>query len=868
MQWIKLLLIGTNESIKRQFQGFSMVEIIELERKLHNLLEFKKKEISIIIPVFNEAENISQFLKLIPKNDRIEIIVVDDSSSDSTVEIINGLNIKVTLIQHKLNLGYTQALLTGIQNCKGDIIITISAFEGYYPYEIINLLEPIITNRADIVIGSKYKGKIYRKISRFNKFTDTLIEKLIFLIFGEKISDNQSGFRAYTRDSLKIFKDIHEGVSLNFFTLSIINALDLDYRILEVPVTYIQRFYGIYFPRKVRITLEILLIFRRYFFKRHKFRKVRKYRRYKHYVKHIQDDILRRRRNIEQQYLPKFPEISNIPVKLYQNHFLIQKSEEIKEKAIWRYGEKIQFKNKPEYEELDSKNTFSSVKLSLSNPKLEKILTQQIKFSDINNDDIYNLIKSLPKVDLHCHLGGCARIKDLYEIAKTYHNDISLFEKVKDFFKKNKELDMDLFFSKNPKEIVKKIFFLNDRDIINSEFYASIIKYLHETDNLDRLNCIYTKKLDSGKKISLIDENKPNFHFFGVGLKKYLQFGDWGGSTLLQTEEALKKAIKCLCSFAREHNVKYLELRFNPLGYTKNGLSGKRVYEVIREAVIKYQKGIIINFIFISGKPKQDTDKEKIRFKQKLLDLIPLCFEICDEQDKMNKNNKLTWHPKLLGFDLAGFEDYFNFSTDYGYDNIIESIRNDIKLIKDRGIYITIHCGETEPTSNLLNSEKERWSKSVRDLIGTLNPSRLGHALNVHDSVLLKKLAKFKTVIELCPSSNCQIRHYRRTPWVFFNKNLDKLKYINKKEFSDYPLKKYLNNKLKICINTDNPAISKTDWTNEIFIASELCENNLTIEQIFELIYIGVEGSFLSVDDNNELKNLFNKEIENILNTL
>lgn len=94
------------------------------------------------------------------------------------------------------------------------------------------------------------------------------------------------------------------------------------------------------------------------------------------------------------------------------------------------------------------------------------------------------------------------------------------------------------------------------------------------------------------------------------------------------------------------------------------------------------------------------------------------------------------------------------------------------------------------------------------------------------------------------------------------------MKYINEKEFNDYPLEKYLKNKLKITINTDNPAISKTDWTKEIFIASELCENNLTIEDIIEFIYNGVEGSFISKCDQNELKSLYNIEIENILDTL
>ncbi len=844
-----------------------MNQISKIEKNLYELLEVNEKEISIIIPVFNEENNIAQLLKQIPKNERIEIVVVDDGSSDGTADVINELNIKVTLIRHKINTGYVQALLTGIQKCKGDIIVTLGTFEDYYPYEIINLLEPIINNRADIVIGSKYKGRIYGEISSFNKFANKLIEKPFFLVFGVKISDSQSGFRAYTRDSLKIFMDIHEYSSYKFFILSIINALSFNYRILEVPITYIQKFYGLYFTDKIRITLEIVLIIGRYFFKRYKFRTGRKYRKYTQYIKHFQNDIFKKRREADQQFLAKFPEISDLHSKIYKNQLQIQKTESIKEKAIWRYGDDIKF-IKPYYEELDSKETFSSVKLALNNPILRKIVTKKINFSNIDNKAIYNLIKSLPKIDLHCHLGGCGRIHDLYEIANTYLDDNLLLEKIKLFFKKNKQLDIETFFRKNPKEIVKEIFLLNDNDVLKPDYFACIIKYLFKFNNLDKLNYFYTKKLDSGEIVSLINDDKPNLHFFGVGLKNYLQFGDWGGSSLLQTEKSLKKAIKCLCSFARDHNVKYLELRFNPFGYTKNGLSGKRVYEVIRDAVIKYQKGIIFNFIFISGKPKQDTDNEKIRFKQRLLHLINLYLEICEDQERMNKSDILRWHPKLVGFDLAGLEDFFNFYTRYGYGNIIESTRDDLKPLMDRGIYITIHCGETKPTSNLSKREIGSWNKSVRDAIGTFNTNRLGHALNIHDSVLLKKLAKSQTTIELCPSSNCQISHYRKTPWVFLKRNQEKLKQINEKEFNDYPLKKYLKNKLKITINTDDPAISKTDWTKEIFVASELCENNLTIEEIIEFIYNGVEGSFISKCAQNELKSLFNREIENILNTL
>jgi len=550
-----------------------------------------------------------------------------------------------------------------------------------------------------------------------------------------------------------------------------------------------------------------------------------------------------------------------------QNFTKIQKIGEIKEKAIWRYGDKIEL-NKNEFEELDSKDTFTSVKIALTNPRIKDILLKKLKFSDIDDDNVYKLIKLLPKVDLHCHLGGCARINDLKEIAKTYPEDKALYENIKVFFTKNKDLNLDIFFTQTPEVIVKEIFSLKDNDEFKSDYFASIIKYLEKNKCLDKLSCIYKKESESGEFKMLLDDDKPNFHFFGVGLKSYLKFGDWGGSTLLQKESALKKGIECLCSFAKEHNVRYLELRFNPLGYTKNGLTGKEVYQIIREAVIKYCDGIIINFIFISGKPIQDTPTEKISFKLKLLEIIKLYIEIYEEQEEIDFNKRTLLYPKLVGFDFAGLEDYFHSNINYGYRNIIENTRDELKELVEREIYITIHCGETKSALNLSKKEIELWNKSVSDAIHILNARRLGHALNINDLTLLKSLAKFNTTIELCPSSNCQISHFSRTPWIFSKNNQDKLRYINKNEFIEYPLRKYLNENLKVCINTDDPGISKTDWTREIFIASELCEDNLSIEQIIELIYNGIEGSFLSVPDQKKLKYLFSEEIGNLLNAL
>lgn len=830
---------------------------------LYQFLDYNDIILSIVIPIFNESKGIIRFLGQIPKNDRTEIIIVDDGSSDGTPDIIKDSNIEVKLLLHEKNEGYTKALLTGLKHAKGDIILTLDICEDYNPNHFLELLNPIIESKADIVIGSRYiisryKEKITRKFPQTNILINKIIEKFFNFIFGLKITNTQSGFRAYTRDSLEIFKKI-DGFPVRFYIESLINAISLNYNILEVPITKFQTYYEPYLFNKLKVILNILIVIGKYFLKRYEFKKIRKYRKSIEIVKEFQKDIKKKRENKQYQNYRHLQEINDTHLKHY-----VARSQNIeisREKAKWRFGPiKMQ---RFEFEQIDSKKTFSFVKLALNDPKLKKILKKRIRFSAKNDKEIYKLINSLPKIDLHCHLGGCARINDLYKIANTYPNDSTLNREIEDFFRNN-NIDLDTFFNKNPRNILKEIFSLNDINSKYPEHIASIIKYLFRINKLDKLNNIYKKRLESGEYISLIENDRPNNYFFGVGLKEYLQFGDWGGSALLQTKDSLKEAISCLCSFAKEHNVKYLELRFNPLAYSEKDLSGKQVFDVIREAVICYREDIIINFIFIIGKPKRDTVNDKISFKKNLLEIVDLILKICNEQRKMNLNQISKFFPKLVGLDLAGIEDYFNFYTNYGWSNIIDSIKDDIKPLATEEIFITIHCGETNPPSDLSKREIESWNNMILDIIHYLNPDRLGHALNVNDSTMLNKIAKSKITIELCPSSNCQISKFKRTPWIFEtndNKNLD----LWNSNFREYPLKKYLKNNLKISINTDNPGISKTDWTNEIFVASELHENNLSIEEIIELIYNALESSFFPKKLQEELKSHLNEEIERIL---
>ena len=124
--------------------------------------------LSIVIPVYNEERTITKIfnklkdLELI-NNIKKELIFVDDSSNDRSIEIIEGfialypeMNIKI--YRHILNKGKGAALRTGINHAQGEVLIVQDADLEYDPNEINLLLKPIIDGFADVVYGSRFRG--------------------------------------------------------------------------------------------------------------------------------------------------------------------------------------------------------------------------------------------------------------------------------------------------------------------------------------------------------------------------------------------------------------------------------------------------------------------------------------------------------------------------------------------------------------------------------------------------------------------------------------------------------------------------------------------------------------------------------------
>lgn len=218
--------------------------------ELYNYInQFKSQDeeilMSIILPMYNEEHTIGKVLGNLPKGKLIEIIVVDDHSTDNSLEEINKVNGKneIQVIKHKENRGYGAAIVTGIKNARGRVLVTMDSDGQHSPYDILAMIKPIFEGEADYTIGSRYLGSYFYKLPVSTRLGEVLIEKLIQIFFGKKIMNNQNGFRAFNRKVISIFKDFkYEGYA--FCTEQIIRATIRGFRIKECPIKVYDRKYG------------------------------------------------------------------------------------------------------------------------------------------------------------------------------------------------------------------------------------------------------------------------------------------------------------------------------------------------------------------------------------------------------------------------------------------------------------------------------------------------------------------------------------------------------------------------------------------------------------------------------------------------
>ncbi len=205
---------------------------------------------SVIVPVFNEENNISTLLKKIESNiaSEDEIIIIDDGSTDGTYDEIK--NLKHTIIKHEINLGKGRSIIDAIKIAKGDLIIMIDGDGQDDPAEISKIINGI-NKGYDFVIGSRFVEDENKKIKRFTKtalstinwFGNKSLTMMINLLFNLNIKDTQSGFKCIKTNEIKKFNLVSSRYEIE--TEIIIKSKRNGLKILEVPVHRYERKNGI-----------------------------------------------------------------------------------------------------------------------------------------------------------------------------------------------------------------------------------------------------------------------------------------------------------------------------------------------------------------------------------------------------------------------------------------------------------------------------------------------------------------------------------------------------------------------------------------------------------------------------------------------
>ncbi len=193
--------------------------------------EFSRR-LTAIIPAYNEQVAIGSIvLNTLTHVDRV--IVIDDGSTDKTAEV--AVLAGAELIKHKTNMGKGKALETGFEAVDGaEIILTLDGDGQHKPTDIPKILKPIIDGEADIVNGSRYLTGDEENTPTYRRVGQTVLDKATNFNARTKVTDSQSGFRAFAAYTLPAFKFRESGYGIE--SEMIIEAANAGFKILEVPI--------------------------------------------------------------------------------------------------------------------------------------------------------------------------------------------------------------------------------------------------------------------------------------------------------------------------------------------------------------------------------------------------------------------------------------------------------------------------------------------------------------------------------------------------------------------------------------------------------------------------------------------------------
>jgi glycosyltransferase involved in cell wall biosynthesis len=208
-------------------------------------------KLSVVIPAYNERHTVADLLRRVaeaplPDGLELEMLVVDDGSSDGTRELLRELEAKADppfrLIEHPRNRGKGAALRTGFEHAAGDVVLVQDADLEYNPRDYPVLLQPILEDEADVVYGSRFLGGPHRVMFFWHYVGNRLLTTMSNMFTDLNLSDMETCYKVFRAEVLGRLNLVSNRFGIEpEITAKIAKA---KVRIYEVPISYHGRTYA------------------------------------------------------------------------------------------------------------------------------------------------------------------------------------------------------------------------------------------------------------------------------------------------------------------------------------------------------------------------------------------------------------------------------------------------------------------------------------------------------------------------------------------------------------------------------------------------------------------------------------------------
>ena len=202
--------------------------------------------VSLVVPAYNEAANIEDVLKRVYALPlRLEVIAVDDASTDDTPRILEGFveSDGLILLRHEQNRGKGAAIRAGFERSTGDIVLVQDADMEYDPADIVDLIRPIVEGYADVVYGSRLTGgKPQRSYMFWHLVGNRGLALITNILWNTTLSDMETGYKAFRGEIIRSFELESEDFRIEPELTG--NVLNRRLRLYQLPISYYGRTHG------------------------------------------------------------------------------------------------------------------------------------------------------------------------------------------------------------------------------------------------------------------------------------------------------------------------------------------------------------------------------------------------------------------------------------------------------------------------------------------------------------------------------------------------------------------------------------------------------------------------------------------------